>query len=229
MKIVVKSHVVHPALRLLGVIGEEETPTAQEAQDAVDALNLLLDGWGATRLYPFVRATRFLATVPGRSSYLVGPGDDCDLVAPWPSRVDFAARREDGSDYQLSGLTPEAYAVVQDKGASGTPTAYLYEPTTPDGTLTLWPVPSAAGVIVLTVMDGPPVVTLDDELDLPAGYADALKYSLAVKLAPEFGREPPASVVALAEQALRVVRRARLRTGMAACPPRDAYFNLIGW
>jgi hypothetical protein len=68
------------------------------------------------------------------------------------------------------------------------PLRYKYEPTTPDGTITLYPVPSTAATLVLyvlTVLSA--FATLDTAYTFQPGYLGAFYYNLAVRFMRPFG------------------------------------------
>ena len=47
----VTADLVRSILRLIGAISSSETPAADEATDTLEAMNMLLASWGATRFY----------------------------------------------------------------------------------------------------------------------------------------------------------------------------------
>jgi hypothetical protein len=51
------------------------------------------------------------------------------------------------------------------------------------------------------------IADLSDELSLPDGYADALVYNLAVRLAPDYGRMVPDMVVMAAIESMATIKR----------------------
>src|SRR6185503_3081863 len=67
------------------------------------------------------------------------------------------------------------------------PTDFYYSPDWPNGSVYLWPVPSAVNDVRLQM----PIVlgeytAYDQKFSLPPGYWDAVVYSLAVSICPMF-------------------------------------------
>ena len=76
------------------------------------------------------------------------------------------------------------------------------------GELWVWPVPTLAQDLVIywrqPLAQFPDLVTA---VDLAPGYARALRYNLAVELAPEFGRRPDPIIDRAAHESLADVKR----------------------
>jgi hypothetical protein len=87
----------------------------------------------------------------------------------------------------------------------------LYVNEFPLGIVTVWPVPTQALPLTLTmrrILDFP--VALTDTLTGPPGYLKALRYCLAVEFAPEFGVEASPTVVQVAADAKGDYKRANI-------------------
>lgn len=69
-----------------------------------------------------------------------------------------------------------------------TPPVLYYSPGWPNGSIFLWPVPSIAYGLELETQTLLASVTATDTLDLPFGYQEALRLTLAEKLASPFGQ-----------------------------------------
>lgn len=71
---------------------------------------------------------------------------------------------------------------------SDLPSGLYYEPTWPNGSVYLWPVPTANSIELQlrTLLSGAAAAT--DELDLPSGYEYVLQLGLSEVLAPAFGQ-----------------------------------------
>jgi hypothetical protein len=96
----------------------------------------------------------------------------------------------------------------------------------------LWPKPSAANKVVLYSMKAlTAFATADTAVSLPNGYLRALRYNLAIEMAPEFGREPSALVVTAAQESKEVIKRMNIKPGLLAAndlTSRKPYNILIG-
>ena len=68
--------------------------------------------------------------------------------------------------------------------------------------ITTWPIPSENCSLDLSWWgEIDDTLTLDSEVNLPPGYLRAVRYGLAVALAPEYGRDPGPVVIGIAQQA----------------------------
>jgi hypothetical protein len=56
-------------------------------------------------------------------------------------------------------------------------------------------------------------------LNLPPGYERALKYALAIELAPEFGKSASPEIVAIANNAKAAIKRNNLQSVELKCDP----------
>ena len=116
-------------------------------------------------------------------------------------------RKVDDDDYSSIGL----------RGLRSTyPTVFYDNGNYPLRTLYFWPVPAQAWAVELWLWQ--PLdqnVDLDAELNLPPGYERYLRYKLALELAPEFGKEVPQAVVAIANEAEANVKRLNQQTPLA--------------
>ena len=61
------------ALRLLGVLAEGETPSASESQDALMALNQMIDSWNTERLSVFSTIDQKVLWPVGEINATLGP------------------------------------------------------------------------------------------------------------------------------------------------------------
>jgi hypothetical protein len=67
---------INGALRLLGVLAEGETPSAATSQDALNALNQMIDSWGTEKLSTFTTQEQVFNWLPGLISQTLGPSGD---------------------------------------------------------------------------------------------------------------------------------------------------------
>ena len=78
--------------------------------------------------------------------------------------------------------------------------------------LRLFPVPASDyQLFLLSEKSLDEVQTLDTDLELPAGWEDAIIFNLAMRLAPEYGQSVSPELKMFADQALRNIRAAVLK------------------
>lgn len=88
------------------------------------------------------------------------------------------------------------------------PTELYVHGDAPFEKLTLWPVPSVeCGLVLYSRKQLTGFEDLDTEADFPPGYSEAIKYNLAMRLAPEYGREPSAYITKFAIDSLAKIKR----------------------
>lgn len=202
------------ALRLIGALAASESPTAEESADALTALNELLDNWAAERLTIHTVDEVTVPLAVGQATYTIGPGGQIDRpVRPvFLSAASVLTAQTPPVELPLEGpLTLQQWRQVTLKALPGAlPHAVYLDGGIPTRTLALWPVPSQPGLTLKLYLPAPltQVPTLQTTLVLPTGYARALRFNLALELAPEFGVVAPPGVERLAREALGAIKRA---------------------
>jgi hypothetical protein len=200
-------------LKTCGVLGIGQTAQAEDSNDALVILQTTLAGWQRKRwLVPNLTDAVLLST--GAQSYTIGPGGDFDM--PRPDRVISGFFRmmfttPPHVDVPMSVIaTREEYNRVTLKGLTTFPAACFYDSDWPMGILYFWPIPPAAEYEMhITVKAALPVyVGLTDPLNIPPEYMEALIYTLAVKLAMQYGLDPRPGHVAAMSAALQTIRLA---------------------
>jgi hypothetical protein len=205
--------VLTDALKLIGVVAGHEVPTAAEQQDALARLNDLIDAWGTQPDTMWVARRDVVPLVDGRDMYTIGVGGDFDLGAR-PLAIDAASYLTTGPPpVEIFLGVPFAQAVIGQpvKTLSGPPHSVSYAPLVPLAELTVWPVPTVPTDLVLywrePVGQFPDLVT---PVALKEGYARAVRWNLALELAPEFGRPVDALILKTAGESLADVKRANV-------------------
>lgn len=211
----VQTLVINPALRRLGVIAEGEVPTYDQANDGLASLNSLMDQWAAERLQIF-SITRTTWNISGVIPYTVGLTGTIPIARPvYIDHVNFIDTSPSPDvEFQMQPLTDDAFAAIAIKGLTSTlPQYWYYNPTYPLGTLTLYPIPTQAGL--QGVIYAPTAVTefaaLTTTVSLPPGYRRMLINNLAIELCADYDKEPPAGVVKAAMESLGAIKRANIR------------------
>lgn len=171
--------VVKSALRLIRVTDADETPAASDSSAALFALNSLLGRWSAQPNTIYQSGEISITLTPGDGEYTIA-----DLGSEI-TRVEQAFIRQDNTDIELLIFTKSEYESIPDKSSGGTPSVLHY---TRESGVKLWPVPSVADTLRLIVLEPYASVALSDSITMPAEYLDALIFSLAKRIAPEYGQ-----------------------------------------
>lgn len=203
------SDLINGALRLIGVLAEGETPSAETSNDALVAMNQMLDSWSIERLSVFATQEQVFVWPASTASRTVGPTGD--FVGNRPVIVDDASYFLDsnGLSYGVSLINQQQYNAIALKTAtSPIPQVLFVDAAFPDVTLTVYPVPTQAltwHLVSITELSQP--ATLATVLAFPPGYRRAFRYNLACELAPEFGVEPSPTVSRISVASKRDLKR----------------------
>lgn len=108
---------------------------------------------------------------------------------PRPIRINSAFVRVATLDYPVKVMSFEDYEKVGLKSLNGPwPYGVYYQPAEPVGTLNYWPNPSSGEVHLFCDSLLGNFQTLADVVNLPQGYAMAMRWNLAELLMPEYGK-----------------------------------------
>jgi hypothetical protein len=222
--------------RLIGVLAEGESLSAQGANDALNSLNDLLDSWSNEGLiaFPLLRETFALATVGLQQTYTWGTG--ANLNSAWPMRVRKALIQLTGTsppiELPMQMLNADEYAAVVLKTLQSNFPLYCYiDDAYPARNVNVWPVPTDSTNSLGFYSTKPliTIATLGQVLSVPPGYLRAIRYALAIELAPEYGKTAPQEVIAIAEQSKAAIKRNNTKpiylTMDAALTGKSAVYN----
>jgi hypothetical protein len=199
---VIALDLITSSMRLAGIIATGETPTADEASDALDVLNDMLDAWAVENLMLFRSVNSAFNLIAAQQNYTIGAGGNFNTTRP--VGIDGAYVTYAGLDFPLRLLTTEQWDAIALKSMQAPlPVALYYDPAMPLGTVSIWPIPSQNLPITLSVgMQFTQPASLATTLIYPPGYAKAVRYNLAVELAAEFGMPADAVIVTIARDLL---------------------------
>lgn len=194
------------SMRLIEAVASGETPTTDEQTDALAVLNQLLESWSLQGLAVYRRDLTPYTTVAGQASYSIGAGEEWDGARPMTIKGAYATVND--VDYPVDPMTTQQYADLTDKDEQAEiPDGVYYDATYPNGTVYLFPVPSTAITVTLVIDEQlSSLASVSTTISFPPGYERALRYALAVELAPEFGKTPSPIVVQNALDALALIK-----------------------
>lgn len=222
-------------MRLLGALASGETLQANESSDALTALNDMLGIWSTENLLIVSKAIEPFPLVAGQASYTMGIGGNFNTARP--QKIENALLRTTTAsttfDLPIDIVNQDQWANISIKSVSSNiPTKLFAEGTYPLETIILWPVPAIANSLVL--FSWKPLANisaLNSVIDLPPGYAKALKYNLALELAPEYGRPLDELVMAQAVESKAAIKRMNVKplylTIDEAVLPHKPVFNWL--
>lgn len=199
---------IRSSLRLIGTYAAGETPQASEEQDALSVLNELIDTWSAHNLLIYEVKRSLYPTVAGQQSYDWGPTGD--WITTSTNQVGSLSCMQSSNlevkmvEYSLGDWQDQTV-----KSTSSTlPTNYYVEQAWPDRSISLWPIPATAGQVALYYRNSiGEFASLDDAVVLPNGYRQAIRFNLALLLAPEYGKGVDPVVAETARSTLAAIKR----------------------
>ena len=201
---------INGALRLIGQLAEGEEPSAATANDALAALNQMIDSWNTERLSVFSTQDQVFSWLPNFATRTLGPTGD--FVGNRPILVDDSTYFRDPSSnisFGIKLVNQQQYNGIAVKTVTSTyPQVMFVNMTYPDITMTVYPVPTKVlEWHIVSVQELTTPALLSTPLAFPPGYLRAFRYNLACELAPEFGVEPSPQVSRIAMYSKRNLKR----------------------
>lgn len=216
-----RDDIIKRALRIIGAIGQGETPNSTAIDEASQALNDLVKEWQTDGMQMWKYSLSDAITyTSGTNAYSIGTGSTVNQVAPLKIVQAFNRNTTTNRDQPLILVTQQEYQLLGDKASQGTPNQLWYKPPGPPstemtGTITVYTTPDtdAATNLQLYVVGEYPIDNFDatgDLADFPSFYYNALTWGLADQLAYEYG-------VTLAERSM-ITKKAQ-----------DHHDAVLGW
>ena len=226
------------SLRLIGVLASGETPTGAESSDALLIAQQMIDAWQAERMMIFTITISEFPLVPGQQTYTLGAGGNFNI--PRPARIERMSIVNLNNPAQPLELPLE---MLNEQGwqelipvkliQSSLPQRVYDDQAFPLRNLNFWCIPNVAvntRIYYWTAISTFPDLTTD--VTFPPAYLKAIRYNLAVDLAPEFGRSVPPEVAAQAVQTKAIVKNLNAPTLLsfadpAVVNPRGRVYNWL--
>lgn len=213
--------IINGSLRLLGVLAEGETPSSETAQDALVAMNQMIDSWNTERLAVFSTQDQVVTWPASTQSRTLGPTGD--IVGLRPVLVDDATYFRDpanGISYGLKLINQQQYNGIAVKTVTSSyPQVMWVNMTYPNIELYVYPVPTRTLEFhIVSVDELSTPANLATSLAFPPGYLRAFRYNLACEIAPEFGVEPSRQVQRIAMTSKRNLKRINNPDDIMALP-----------
>jgi len=313
--------IISRALKDIGALASGETPAPEEAQDAFDMLNDMIDQWSNEDMMIFYKTEIIYPITPGKTQYTIGPGGQVgasitgsiagnvltvtgitsgavavnqtlsgtgitpgttitqmltgaggnvnevgtyqvnisqsvastaiNLYYQRPLNIDSAFVRintnsngtpivNGGLDYPVAILNVEDYQMIGLKTLNGPwPKALYYQPTETLGNIFVWPNPAQGEMHIFANTNFGRFVTMYDNVNLPQGYSMALRWCLAERLMPMYGKASQTQIAMIAAYAgqgkatikrtnMKPVQSARFNDALLSSRQKDAGWILTG-
>lgn len=186
-----RNEFIEAALRTLGVLALDQTPSATEYTNANIKLNALVGEFRTKGLNVWQRTTYTMSLVNGTSSYTIGSGQT--LNTAYPLHILQAVRIDSSQGTRISmEIVADFNYNLLPANSSGVPIQVNYQPRVNQGTIKVWPTPDAYAAsnvsVQLTYLR--PIEYFNsssDTADFPEEWVSAIIYGLAVRMAPEYG------------------------------------------
>jgi len=186
-----RNQLINDSLELIGAKAPDESMTASELASASRALNMMLKTWQTDGLQLWLRRTQSVTLVASQNTYTMGSTGD--VVMDRPLRILKVMRKDtSNNEVEVFKLTQDEYKEQTPKTTTGVPVNYYYDPQLTNGSLYIWPTPSAteASEYTLEVLYHKPTDDMDnatDDFEFPSEWFETIKYGLAIRLAPIYG------------------------------------------
>jgi hypothetical protein len=209
---------IERTLKTIGVLASGETASASDAGDAFTILNNMMDSWATQRLTIYTTARTAFDLAASTQDYTIGTGGTFNIVRPiWivaasiiPDGSAAAAQKIELPIQEALNTTQWQHVAI--KGTTSTfPLEFYYDKAWTAGlaTISVWPVPSTSSsqLVLYTPTALTQFADRTTNYTFPPGYEEALRYQLATRLAPEFGRPMSPEVMALAQNTFANIKR----------------------
>jgi hypothetical protein len=212
---------INGALRLIGMLAEGETPSAATSQDALVAINQMIDSWNTERLSVFSTQDQVFTWPASTLSRTLGPTGN--FVGNRPVLLEDSTYFRDAAtnvSYGIKIINQQQYNGIAVKTVTSTyPQVLWINMTYPDIEMYVYPVPLRPlewHFVSIEELTQPAV--LATTLSFPPGYLRAFKYNLACEIAAEFGVEPSPQVSRIAMTSKRNIKRINNPDDVMAMP-----------
>ena len=199
--------VINAALRLLQVKGDDVTLSANEANDALFALNSLFDSWSNDNLMLYDIVRESFSLTAGKNPHTWGIGGDFNSERPM--KLNTVNIMVGSTEWPVRILTDDDYAAIRLKTLQTNYAQYCWlEQSYPLANLWIYPVPGSGNTLI-TYSEKPltQIASLTTSITMPPGYIRMLRYNLAVELASEYQLKAGDDVVRIAIESKNALQR----------------------
>lgn len=194
---ITRDQLISSALRKCGALGETETATSAQLNAGATALNALIKAFSTDgmQLWKLETVVEPFTSFPDTTPVTVGAGVGPTIVTSKSPLKLLGAYRQliaDETKTELGIYTRAEWLNIPTATTEGAPLAVYFQPLKTTGLLSIWPLPDATwqadGQLLLDFhVAVTETTTGTDVLDFPDHWEQTMIYSLAQRLAPEYG------------------------------------------
>lgn len=198
------SEIILSAFELIRIADPEtaQVPTTTQYTRAVQALNFMLSAWQADGLQLWARKTTSFALTEGTINYEIGSGATINVNRPLKIYNAWRHESVNNTDTPIQIVSEKEYNEYNNKQQTGTPIALYYNPryesnsvqegATAKGLISIYQPADAYSASTFSIYINyqrpfNDFTATTDTLDFPQEWNEAIKYGLAVRLAPVYG------------------------------------------
>lgn len=210
--------IITKAMQKAGILTKAEVPASDEASDGLDALNDLLGSFSNDSMLITSRVTELFNLSSGIGNYTIGAGQAFNTIRP--IKIIEAHINSGIISYESMYLCPdEVYQGLDLKTLQSIPDTLNYTNAYPYGVINLYPYPSEGYVLSITSEKELTQFTLNQTVNLPAGWNRMLIYNLAVELAPEYGQKVDPLILKIANDSKGAIAKSINKVRTMDAPP----------
>lgn len=214
--------VIRGSLLLVGAIGQNEQPSADEAMDAFYRLLDLLDSWSSERIMVYT-VQRSVFPLGSKAVYTAGPAP-ADFIMPYaPAKIEQAyvqiTTQSPVSELPIDVVEYDQWSKIIVKGTtSPIPKTLWNDRQWPRANINLYPVPQGVNNLVLYMWQQlGSYAQLTDSVVFPPGYKLAIMFNLALLMNPFYGSPLKEEVIAMAMKFKSVIAAKNMMTPVLEC------------
>ncbi len=204
--------ILNDALVEIGALDPTESIDAAAASHALREFNRMIQAWNIEDLMVYTVNRQEFPLVIGKQSYTIGVGGDFVTTTPIrPGQIDMVSVLfgSPAVEIPIDILNDEQWRDMSVKQVNSSfPLMVWTNGNYPLNELFFWPIPQTVNNVVLYLWgQAPEFTSVNTDVVFPQGYEDAMVPSLALRLAPSYGKDPSPVTVAKAQQAKTLIRR----------------------
>lgn len=179
------TQVLTRSAKAIRYLGRGQTLLAQDATDALNAFNSMLDSWSNENLMSYVVLERSFVLAVNKSAYTIGSGGDISVTRPLDIKQAYV-QDSGGNNFLLNIQPRDWWNQIGNRSATITsqiPTDLFYDPQYPLGIINIFPSPLLGyAVFYDSTQQQVDPAALTTSISMPEGYERAYVLNLAIEM-----------------------------------------------